>query len=48
MNHEIKPAGMISPYGQLSWDIPVKNVNYVTWKTINDFGGVTPEEKRMF
>ncbi|CDH04488.1 putative periplasmic chaperone protein with PapD-like and periplasmic chaperone C-domains [Xenorhabdus bovienii str. oregonense] len=48
INHEIKPAGMISPYGQLSWDIPVKNINYVTWKTINDFGGVTPEEKRMF
>nr|WP_275369393.1 molecular chaperone [Xenorhabdus bovienii] len=48
INHEIKLAGMISPYGQLSWDIPVKNINYVTWKTINDFGGVTPEEKRMF
>ncbi|MDE9446221.1 molecular chaperone [Xenorhabdus bovienii] len=48
INHEIKSAGMISPYGQLSWDIPVKNINYVTWKTINDFGGVTPEEKRMF
>ncbi|MBD2796778.1 molecular chaperone [Xenorhabdus sp. 18] len=44
-NHEIKPAGMIAPFGQISWDVPIKNINQVTWKTINDFGGVTPEEK---
>ncbi|WP_340620446.1 fimbrial biogenesis chaperone [Xenorhabdus siamensis] len=47
-NHEIKPAGMIAPFGQLSWDIPINNINHVSWKTINDFGGVTPEEKYTF
>ncbi|REF28347.1 P pilus assembly chaperone PapD [Xenorhabdus cabanillasii] len=47
-SHEIQPAGMIAPFGQLSWDIPIKNINYVSWKTINDFGGVTPEEKHTF
>ncbi|PHM30121.1 fimbrial biogenesis chaperone [Xenorhabdus innexi] len=47
-NHEIQAAGMIAPFGQLSWDIPVKNVSYVSWKAINDFGGITPEEKHTF
>ncbi|MDC9593015.1 fimbrial biogenesis chaperone [Xenorhabdus sp. IM139775] len=46
-NHEIKPAGMIAPLGQVSWDVPIKNINQVSWKTINDFGGVTPEERRQ-
>ncbi|MCC8421237.1 MULTISPECIES: molecular chaperone [Photorhabdus] len=43
--HEIKPAGMIKPFSQLSWTLPVKNIKQVTWKVINDFGGVTAEEK---
>ncbi|WP_237387591.1 fimbrial biogenesis chaperone [Xenorhabdus sp. Sc-CR9] len=47
-NYEIQSPGMIPPFEQLSWDIPIKNINKVTWKTINDFGGITPEEKRMF
>ncbi|WP_338882266.1 molecular chaperone [Xenorhabdus sp. TH1] len=45
-NYKIKSAGMIPPFQQLSWDIPIKNINHVTWKTINDFGGVTSEERR--
>ncbi|PHM68925.1 fimbrial biogenesis chaperone [Xenorhabdus kozodoii] len=45
-NHAIKTAGMIAPFGQISWDVPITNANQVIWKTINDFGGVTPEEKR--
>ncbi|MDC9596313.1 fimbrial biogenesis chaperone [Xenorhabdus anantnagensis] len=47
-NYEIQSAGMIPPFEQASWDVPIKNINQVTWKTINDFGGVTPEEKRLF
>ncbi|WP_245737339.1 fimbrial biogenesis chaperone [Xenorhabdus japonica] len=47
-NYEIQSAGMIPPFGQASWDIPIKNINQVAWKTINDFGGITPEEKRTF
>ncbi|WFQ80666.1 molecular chaperone [Xenorhabdus sp. SF857] len=45
-NYEIKSAGMIPPFQQENWDIPIKNINRVTWTTINDFGGVTPEERR--
>ncbi|OTA15692.1 putative fimbrial chaperone protein [Xenorhabdus vietnamensis] len=47
-NYEIQSAGMIPPFEQKSWDVPIKNINQVIWKTINDFGGVTPEEKRVF
>ncbi len=47
-NYEIQTAGMIPPFQQASWDIPIKNIQQVTWKTINDFGGVTPEEKHTF
>ncbi|MBI6547327.1 fimbrial biogenesis chaperone [Xenorhabdus lircayensis] len=47
-NYEIKSAGMIPPFDQASWDVPIKNINQVTWKTINDFGGITSEEKRAF
>ncbi|KAA1192179.1 molecular chaperone [Photorhabdus heterorhabditis] len=43
--HEIKPAGMIKPFSQLNWHLPVKNIKQVSWKAINDFGGVTAEEK---
>ncbi|OCA52851.1 fimbrial biogenesis chaperone [Photorhabdus namnaonensis] len=43
--HEIKPAGMIKPFSQLSWPLPAKNIKQVNWKAINDFGGVTAEEK---
>ncbi|MCW7763201.1 fimbrial biogenesis chaperone [Photorhabdus luminescens] len=43
--HEIKPAGMIKPFSQLSWPLPAKNIKQVSWKAINDFGGVTAEEK---
>ncbi|WP_350304009.1 fimbrial biogenesis chaperone [Photorhabdus viridis] len=45
--HEIKPAGMIRPFSQLSWTLPVKNIKQVSWKIINDFGGVTAEEKTI-
>ncbi|AOM42807.1 fimbrial biogenesis chaperone [Xenorhabdus hominickii] len=47
-NYEIKSPGMVPPFEQLSWDVPIKNIRQVTWKTINDFGGVTPEEKSTF
>ncbi|SFU68072.1 fimbrial biogenesis chaperone [Xenorhabdus koppenhoeferi] len=47
-NYEIQSPGMIPPFEQLSWDVSIKNINKVTWKTINDFGGITPEEKRIF
>ncbi|WP_118984786.1 fimbrial biogenesis chaperone [Photorhabdus sp. CRCIA-P01] len=43
--HEIKPAGMIKPFSQLSWPLPIKNIKQVNWKAINDFGGATAEEK---
>ncbi|OHV49221.1 fimbrial assembly protein [Photorhabdus temperata] len=43
--HEIKPAGMIRPFSQLSWTLPANNIKQVSWKVINDFGGVTAEEK---
>ncbi|MDX7990967.1 fimbrial biogenesis chaperone [Xenorhabdus littoralis] len=46
-NHEIQSPGMISPFEKLSWDVPIKDINQVAWKTINDFGGVTPEEEQM-
>ncbi|PHM49478.1 fimbrial biogenesis chaperone [Xenorhabdus miraniensis] len=45
-NYEIKSAGMIPPFDQVSWDVPIQNINQVTWKTINDFGGIMSEEKR--
>ncbi|MDR0218452.1 MAG: molecular chaperone [Enterobacteriaceae bacterium] len=45
-SHEIQSAGMVAPFGQLSWDIPVKNASSVFWKAINDYGGITPEEKQ--
>ncbi|OTA19953.1 hypothetical protein Xbed_01883 [Xenorhabdus beddingii] len=45
-NYQIESAGMIPPFDQVSWDVPIKNINRVTWKTINDFGSITPEEKR--
>ncbi|MDX7988021.1 molecular chaperone [Xenorhabdus sp. 12] len=47
-NYEIKSPGMISPFGKLSWGVPSKSISQVTWKTINDFGGVTSEEKQTF
>ncbi|WP_445374629.1 fimbrial biogenesis chaperone [Photorhabdus tasmaniensis] len=43
--HEIKPAGMIKPFSQQSWALPVKSIKQISWKVINDFGGVTAEEK---
>ncbi|WP_445493564.1 fimbrial biogenesis chaperone [Photorhabdus sp. SF281] len=43
--HEIKPAGMIKPFSQLSWTLSTNNIKQVSWKVINDFGGVTAEEK---
>ncbi|TDB54597.1 fimbrial biogenesis chaperone [Photorhabdus khanii] len=45
--HEIKPAGMIRPFSQLSWTLPANNIKQVSWKVINDFGGVTAEEKTI-
>ncbi|MBD2779230.1 molecular chaperone [Xenorhabdus sp. 42] len=47
-NYNIESPGMLPPFKQMSWDIPVKNINKVIWTTINDFGGVTPEETRTF
>ncbi|CAM3802253.1 fimbrial biogenesis chaperone [Xenorhabdus thuongxuanensis] len=45
-NYEIKSAGMIPPFQQRTWNIPIKSISQVTWKIINDFGGVSPEERR--
>ncbi|MDX7991844.1 molecular chaperone [Xenorhabdus sp. Reich] len=42
--HEIKHAGMIKPFGQLSWPSPQKNAKKVSWKVINDYGGSTQTE----
>ncbi|CDH34649.1 molecular chaperone [Xenorhabdus bovienii] len=41
---EIEGAGMINPFSQSSWSLPVKNAKNVSWKAINDYGGVTQEE----
>ncbi|MBD2811758.1 molecular chaperone [Xenorhabdus sp. Vera] len=42
--YDIKHAGMIKPFGQLSWPLPLKNARKVSWKVINDYGGVTKSE----
>ncbi|WP_275347302.1 fimbrial biogenesis chaperone [Xenorhabdus bovienii] len=41
---EIEGAGMINPFSQANWPLPVKNAKNVSWKVINDYGGVTQEE----
>ncbi|WP_332460315.1 fimbrial biogenesis chaperone [Xenorhabdus lircayensis] len=43
-NHDIKRAGMIKPFGQVSWPLPLNNARKVSWKVINDYGGVTQAE----
>ncbi len=43
-NHDIKQAGMIKPFDQLSWPLPLKNSRKVSWRVINDYGGVTQTE----
>ncbi|MDX7987258.1 molecular chaperone [Xenorhabdus sp. 12] len=43
-NHKINHAGMIKPFGQLSWPLPLKNAQKVNWKAINDYGGETQAE----
>ncbi len=43
-NHDIEHAGMIKPFSQLSWPLPFKNAKKVSWKVINDYGGITQAE----
>ncbi|MBD2799274.1 molecular chaperone [Xenorhabdus sp. M] len=43
-DHDIKQAGMIKPFGQMSWPLPLKNAKKVSWKVINDYGGTTQAE----
>ncbi|PHM46044.1 StgB [Xenorhabdus mauleonii] len=43
-NHKINHAGMIKPFGQLSWPLPLQNAQKVNWKAINDYGGETQAE----
>ncbi|CBJ79884.1 putative periplasmic chaperone protein with PapD-like and periplasmic chaperone C-domains [Xenorhabdus bovienii SS-2004] len=41
---EVEGAGMVNPFSQANWPLPVKNAKSVSWKAINDYGGVTQEE----
>ncbi|OTA17303.1 putative fimbrial chaperone protein [Xenorhabdus vietnamensis] len=41
---EIKYAGMIKPFSQSSWPLSLTNAKRVSWKAINDYGGVTKTE----
>ncbi|MBC8952329.1 molecular chaperone [Xenorhabdus sp. PB62.4] len=43
-NHDIKHAGMIKPFSQSSWPLSFKNAKKVSWKVINDYGGITQAE----
>ncbi|WBF46156.1 molecular chaperone [Serratia rubidaea] len=39
---EIKEAGTVVPYGSRSWAIPAGATGAVSWRAINDYGGITP------
>ncbi|SFN87669.1 fimbrial biogenesis chaperone [Xenorhabdus japonica] len=41
---EIKYAGIIKPFSQSSWLLSLMNAKKVSWKAINDYGGVTKAE----
>lgn len=41
---EIKDAGTVAPFSNLSWPLPAGAAGQVNWQTINDFGGITPAE----
>ncbi|MBW7981908.1 fimbrial biogenesis chaperone [Enterobacillus tribolii] len=42
---EIKDATFVAPQGQATFNVPNGASGQVTWKLINDYGGVGPEHK---
>ncbi|WPU21035.1 molecular chaperone [Cedecea neteri] len=40
---EIKDSATLSPMGSLSWTLPAGATGKISWKAINDYGGITEE-----
>lgn len=38
---DITDPGMIAPFSELSWEIPISKPNTVYWNALNDYGGKT-------
>lgn len=43
---EIKDAGTVAPFSNLSWPLPAGASGTVSWQIINDFGGISPAESK--
>lgn len=47
-SREIKDAPMVPPMGEARYDLPAGAAGNVTFKSVNDFGGLTPEVNVKF
>ncbi|MDC9592654.1 fimbrial biogenesis chaperone [Xenorhabdus sp. IM139775] len=40
-NNVIPEAGMVAPFSRRQWPLPVDSGHTITWRAINDYGGIT-------